>query len=101
MGILGPHIATKADARQLVQACLLRSAEASGHSVQTGYDYNAGIAGKASYYAEANEQMLVCALLEDVAALDNLDAILSVPGINLYSIGPNDLRGRFRSAKKD
>jgi 4-hydroxy-2-oxoheptanedioate aldolase len=34
--------------------------------------------------------MLVCALLEDVAVLNNLDAILSVPGIDLYSIGPND-----------
>jgi 2-keto-3-deoxy-L-rhamnonate aldolase RhmA len=34
--------------------------------------------------------MLVCALLEDVAVLDNLDTILSVPGIDLYSIGPND-----------
>jgi hypothetical protein len=29
-------------------------------------------------------------LLEDVAVLDNLHAILSVPGIDLYSIGPND-----------
>src|SRR6266403_1636843 len=29
-------------------------------------------------------------LLEDVAVLDNLDAILSVPGVELYSIGPND-----------
>jgi 4-hydroxy-2-oxoheptanedioate aldolase len=45
---------------------------------------------KAGYYTEANEQMLVCALLEDVAVLDNLDAIHSVPGIDLYSIGPND-----------
>jgi 2-keto-3-deoxy-L-rhamnonate aldolase RhmA len=53
-----------------------------------GTDYNAGIADKAAYYHEANEQMLVCALLEDVAVLDNLDAILSVPGIDLYSIGP-------------
>ena len=34
--------------------------------------------------------MLVVALLEDVAVLDNLDAILAVPGIDLYSIGPND-----------
>ena len=34
--------------------------------------------------------MLVCALLEDVAVPDNLDAILAVPGIDLYSIGPND-----------
>jgi len=28
--------------------------------------------------------------LEDVAALENLDTILAVPGIDLYSIGPND-----------
>ena len=29
-------------------------------------------------------------VLDDVAVLNNLDAILSVPGIDLYSIGPND-----------
>src|SRR6202035_4988904 len=49
-----------------------------------------GIADKAACYCEASEQMLVCALLEDVAVLDNLNAILAVPGIVLYSIGPND-----------
>jgi 4-hydroxy-2-oxoheptanedioate aldolase len=48
------------------------------------------IPDKAAYYREANQQMLVCALLEDVAVLNSLDAILSVPGIDLYSIGPND-----------
>ena len=32
--------------------------------------------------------MLVCALLEDVAVLENLDAILAVPGIDLYGVGP-------------
>ena len=55
-----------------------------------GTDYNAGIPDKAAYYRDANEQMLVCALLEDVAVLENLDAILAVPGIDLYGIGPND-----------
>jgi 2-keto-3-deoxy-L-rhamnonate aldolase RhmA len=29
-------------------------------------------------------------LREDVAVLENLDTILAVPGIDLYSIGPND-----------
>jgi 2-keto-3-deoxy-L-rhamnonate aldolase RhmA len=55
-----------------------------------GTDYNAGIADKAAYYREAHEQMLVCALLDDVAVLKNLNAILSVQGIDLHSIGPND-----------
>ena len=45
---------------------------------------------KGDHKREANEQMLVCALLEDAAVLDNLDAIVSVSGIDLYSIGPND-----------
>src|SRR5271163_378454 len=90
MGILGPHIATEADARQLVQACYFGPLGKRSFGANRGTDYNAGIADKAAYYREANEEMLVCALLEDVAVLDNLDAILAVPGIDLYSIGPND-----------
>src|ERR1700730_16997075 len=90
MGIVGPHIATEADARQLVRACYFGPLGERSFGANRGTDYNAGIADKAAYYGEANEQMLVCALLEDAAVLDNLDAILSVPGIDLYSIGPND-----------
>jgi len=90
MGILGPHIATEADARQLVRACYFGPLGERSFGANRGTDYNAGIADKAAYYREANEQMLVCALLEDAAVLDNLDAILAVPGIDLYSIGPND-----------
>jgi 2-keto-3-deoxy-L-rhamnonate aldolase RhmA len=90
MGILGPHIATEADARQLARACYFGPLGERSFGANRGTDYNAGIADKAAYYREANEQTLVCALLEDVAVLDNLDAILSVQGIDLYSIGPND-----------
>ena len=90
MGILGPHIATEADARQLVRACYFGPVGERSFGANRGTDYNAGIADKAAYYREANEEMLVCALLEDRAVPDNLDAILSVPGIDLYSIGPND-----------
>ena len=90
MGILGPHIVTEADARQLVRACYFGPLGERSFGANRGTDYNAGIADKAAYYREANEQMLVCALLEDVAVLENLDAILSVPGIDPCSIGPND-----------
>ena len=90
MGILGPHIATEADARQLVRACRFGPLGERSFGANRGTDYNAGIADKAAYYREANEQLLVCALLEDVVVLDNLDAILAVPGIDMYSIGPND-----------
>ncbi len=85
MGILGPHIATEADARQLVRTCYsVRSV--SGHSGPTGACRDCRQGG---VLPRANEQMLVCALLGDAAALDHLDTILSVPGIDLYSIGSN------------
>lgn len=90
MGILGPHIATKADARPLVRACYFGPRGERSCGASRGTDYNAGIVDKAAYYRVANEPMLVRALLEDVAVLYNLDAILSVPGIDLDSIGPND-----------
>src|SRR5215469_10091821 len=90
MGIVGPHIATEADARQLVRACYFGPLGERSFGANRGTDYNAGIADKAAYYRETNGEMLVCALLEDRAVLDNLDAILAVPGIDLYSIGTND-----------
>src|SRR5271170_7238607 len=90
IGILGPHVATEADARQLVRACYFGPLGKRSFGANRGTDYNAGIADKAAYYREANEEMLVCALLEDAAVLDNLDAILAVPGIDLYGIGPID-----------
>lgn len=89
-GILGPHIATEADARQLVRACYFGPIGERSFGGNRGTDYNAMIPDKAAYYREANDQMLVCALLEDAAVQKNLDAILSVPGIDLYGIGPND-----------
>jgi 2-keto-3-deoxy-L-rhamnonate aldolase RhmA len=94
MGILGPHIATEADARQLVRACYFGPLGERSFGANRGTDYNAGIADKAAYYREANEQMLVCALLEDVAVLDNLDAILSVPGIDLALIMAGEVGAR-------
>src|ERR1700693_6174812 len=90
MGILGPHIATEADARQLVRACYFGPLGERSFGGKRGTGYNGGLPDKAAGTPEANEQMLVCALLEDVAVLANLDAILAVPGIDLYSIGPND-----------
>ena len=90
MGILGPHVTTEADARQLVRACYFGPEGERSFGGNRGTDYNAMIPDKAAYYRQANEQMLVCALLEDAAVLKNLDAILSVPGIDLFGVGPND-----------
>ena len=38
-----------------------------------------------------NEQVLVIPMIETVEAMDNLEEILSVPGIDVLLVGPSDL----------
>jgi 4-hydroxy-2-oxoheptanedioate aldolase len=45
----------------------------------------------ATYYARANEEILVVLMAEHVHAIEAADEILSVPGIDVIFIGPNDL----------
>ena len=45
----------------------------------------------ATYYAKANEEILVVVMAEHVKAIEEADEILSVPGIDVVFIGPNDL----------
>jgi 4-hydroxy-2-oxoheptanedioate aldolase len=40
---------------------------------------------------QSNEQLLVTAMIEDITALDQLDALLAVAGIDAIHIGPKDL----------
>ncbi len=47
--------------------------------------------GGADYPQHANDTIVVFAMIETAQALDNLDAILSVEGIDAIYIGPSDL----------
>jgi len=47
--------------------------------------------GGADYAQHANSEILLFAMIETTKALDNLDAILSVPGLDGTYIGPTDL----------
>jgi 4-hydroxy-2-oxoheptanedioate aldolase len=44
-----------------------------------------------SYQATANDEILCIPMIETQQAIDNLDAILDVPGIDAVYIGPSDL----------
>src|SRR5207253_5431707 len=44
-----------------------------------------------TYYARANEEILVVLMAEHIDAIEAADDILSVPGIDVVFIGPNDL----------
>ncbi len=89
-GITGPHISTKADAEQLVRACHFGPLGERSFGGNRGCDYDFELSDKVAYYRQCNDNMLVCALLEDAGALENLDEILTVDGIDYFHIGPND-----------
>ncbi len=51
----------------------------------------AGLVLGADYAEKANDNLIVFAMIETAQALDNLDAICSVEGIDAVYIGPSDL----------
>ncbi len=89
-GILGPHINSKANAEQLVRACYFGPLGERSFGGNRGTDYGYGIPDMGAYYEQCNQNILVGALLEDEDVVENLDEILTVPGIDYFSIGPND-----------
>lgn len=88
-GILGPNVRTRAEAERLVAAC--RYPPAGVRSLGSGRGPLAFRADPATYFARANDEILVIVQIEHVDALANLDAILAVPGVDALYVGPNDL----------
>lgn len=86
-GVICPMVNTPAEAKALVSAMLYppKGKRSSG-------PIRAGAYGEASpYQTFANDEVLVIPMIETQEALDNLDAILDVPGISGIYIGPSDL----------
>lgn len=92
-GIMGPHIASGEDAEKLVDACYFGpiGSRSFGGNRGTNYSFTPDAWGdKRDFYQQANDNMLVGALLEDQGAIDNIDDILAVEGIHYFGIGMND-----------
>lgn len=91
MGIQIPHVSTAETARQIVQAAKYHPLGGRGLAVGTrsaGYGFGFSME---HYVRDANEQTLICVQLEDRLALENLDEIAQVDGIDVIFIGPSDL----------
>ena len=92
-GIMGPHISSGEDAQKLVDACYFgpQGDRSFGGNRGTNYSFTPDAWGdKRDFYKQANDNMLVGALLEDQGAIDNIDDILAVDGIHYFGIGMND-----------
>ena len=90
MGIHAPNITTEEDVRKLAEGCRYAPEGRRSQSFSRATHFGFG-PPRPEYMAHANTQVVVMALIEHVDALDNLDGILSVEGIDFYGIGPKDL----------
>jgi 4-hydroxy-2-oxoheptanedioate aldolase len=88
-GVVVPMVNTKADAEAVVSAA--RYAPLGNRSIGGQLHASNFETDASTYYSRANEEILVVVMLEQVQAVENADEILSVPGIDAFFIGPNDL----------
>ena len=91
MGVQVPQVDTAEDARRAVAAVKFGPGAARGLAAATRPDRWGLGARMPDYIAAANRASLVCVQLEHQRALDNIDAILAVAGIDVVFIGPSDL----------
>ncbi|MDP6665913.1 MAG: aldolase/citrate lyase family protein [Dehalococcoidia bacterium] len=88
-GIVVPMVNTKEEAEAMVSACKYApDGERSSSGVRGEWgefsDYR-------TYMDAANEELLIIPMIETQQAIDNIDEILSVPGIDVLLVGPSDL----------
>jgi 4-hydroxy-2-oxoheptanedioate aldolase len=93
-GIVVPMVNTREEALAAVAAAKYppagnRSVGGSVHALNFGT--TAG-----DYFARANDEILVVLQCEHIQAVDDADAVFSVPGIDAIFVGPNDLAASMR-----
>jgi 4-hydroxy-2-oxoheptanedioate aldolase len=85
-GIIVPLVNTAADAAKAVAACRYPPV-----GMRSSGPLRAALYGGTNYQAEANDHIVVMAMIETKEGLANLDAICATPGLDAVYIGPADL----------
>jgi 4-hydroxy-2-oxoheptanedioate aldolase len=85
-GVICPSIDTPEQARQLVRACRYPPRGARSFGPSRGLLY-----GGPDYVEHFEEEVLVWAMIESAQALENVEDIVAVEGIDGVYVGPNDL----------
>lgn len=91
MGVQVPHVNTAAHAREVVEAVKYHPLGRRGLAAGTRaavYDAHGTLA---DYVRMANDATLIAIQLEEREAIENLDALLEVGGVDVFFIGPSDL----------
>lgn len=89
LGVIFPFTSTRALAEQAVKSCKYPPLGLRGFGPSLAAS-RWGLGGQ-DYVKFANENVLVVTIIEQKLAIDNIDEIASVPGIDVLFIGANDL----------
>ena len=84
-GVLIPWVSSREEAENAVRACKYPPEGIRGFGPRRANIFDP------LYFETANQEILVAVQIETRQALDNLDGILSVPGIDACYVGPYDL----------
>ncbi|HXH84779.1 MAG TPA: aldolase/citrate lyase family protein [Candidatus Tectomicrobia bacterium] len=87
-GVLAPNVRTRAEAELLVRAC--KYPPQGVRSLGAGRFALSFMTDAPTYFQRANDEILVIVQIEHHEAIKNIDAILSVPGVDACYVGPND-----------
>lgn len=89
-GVLFPHIRTKQDAQGLVNRAKYYPIGQRGMDPSTRSAMYS-LENFKEHMQRCNDNTLVCAMIEDKEAVDNIEDIVSVEGLDLIFLGPSDL----------
>ena len=85
-GIICPMVSNRSQAEKFVQACMYPPKGYRSFGPTRGFMY-----GGIDYVDHANDEILKIAMIETKEALNELDKIMSTPGLDGVYIGPADL----------
>jgi 4-hydroxy-2-oxoheptanedioate aldolase len=87
-GVLAPNVRTREEAECAVASC--RYPPAGVRSLGAGRFALSFRTEAPTYFARANDEILVIVQIEHREAIKHIDEILSVPGVDACYVGPND-----------
>lgn len=89
-GVLVPMVNTAQQAQAIVSFCKYPPVGSRGVGIVRAQSYGLGFQ---EYVAHANESTAVIVQIEHITAVENVEAILAVPGVDAVFVGPYDLSG--------
>ena len=91
MGILCPHVDNAEQAQRIAMASRFGPEGARSFGTSRGRDYGMPDLTPAQYMAEFNREVTVAIQIETQNAVDTIEDILDVEGIDMITFGPQDL----------